>query len=285
LTLPGLEPEPPPPNTRTHVAKKEARKKVKKQWRKKSMDKFKALKSGTFAMLGKKSTGVMKKMPTTNKKRIITKKDLEILETINRFGYMTVKEIAKISGRQEKRIYTRLKTLCDYGLLNYQTLFYGTPRTYWLTYDGKITCDSPLTPIKGLKAATYMHGLKVVGVYIKLKEQYGEGMTWITDREIMSSRVTSAQTFKAAFQALKAKIPDGVIVYENKKFAVEVELSLKGSSRMKKIIGDYVKALSDGVFQAVLYYTDSQRVQKRLEETIMAVAGTSANRFRILEID
>jgi hypothetical protein len=101
----------------------------------------------------------------------------------------------------------------------------------------------------------------------------------------MSSRVTNAETFKAAFQALKAKIPDGVVVYENKKFAVEMELTLKGSNRMKKIIGDYVKAMSDGIFNAVLYYTDNQRVQKRLEETIIAVAGTSVNRFKIMEID
>lgn len=251
------------------------------------MNKFEAFKSGTFALSGKKRKEKRKKndkgatTKMAGKKRIITKSDLAILETINRFGYMTVKEIAEISERQEKPVYTRLKALCDHGLLNHRRMFYATAGAYWLTHEGKNACYSELTPIKELNVATFNHGLKVVGVYIGLKKRYGEKLIWITDREILSSKVMNASTFKGAFQALKSKVPDGIAVYENRKFAVEVELSLKGRNRMKKIIENYVTALKNNTFQGILYYTGEPRVRKRLEETIADVAGTLANHFQI----
>jgi hypothetical protein len=72
-----------------------------------------------------------------------------------------------------------------------------------------------------------------------------------------------------------------VAIYDNKKFAVEVELSLKSSARLRKIIEDYVKLLNKGEFHGILYFSSRRRVAEVLQTTIRAVAGVQAIRFSI----
>jgi hypothetical protein len=231
-----------------------------------------------FSMAAKKSEG-----------HKITENDIAILTTINRFGFMTVREIAKITGRLETVVYSRLKVLCDYELLENQRLFYGKPGAYWLTYQGKIACESPLSTIKGPRIATYNHDLCVIAVYIELKKKYGEKLSWLTAREIMSEKFAASKNGEAspprnALAPIKGHIADGVALFDDKKFAVEVELSMKGPARLKKIIAEYVKALNSGIFNAVLYDTNNPHIADRLKEVITAVTGQLAGHFRIGKI-
>jgi hypothetical protein len=219
------------------------------------------------------------------KKQIaITKNDIVIIGLINRFGFLTVKEISKITNRLEKVVYQRLKLLCDGGFLQHKAIFWGQHGAYWPTYKGQAACRSLLTPIKAPRVATYAHELKVVEVYMALKERYGEKLSWLTARELMSDKIASAADFKQAFKALRSRTPDGIAIYEGRKFAVEVELSLKKNARLRQIIGSYASAINGGLYDLVLYYTDQPGIADKLKAAIAGVGGVAGAKFRVGKI-
>lgn len=218
---------------------------------------------------------------TLAKNRVITERDIAIMQEINRFGFMTVAEVARLFSIQEQRAYHRLKIMCNFELLQHQRLLHNIPGAYWLTRHGQNACKSALSPIKAPRLATFEHELRVIRVYLNLRERYGSALSWITPREILSTKVAQAQTFKQAFAAMKSKTPDGIAMHDTKRFAIEVELSLKGNVRLKKIIADYARSIHESTFDAVLYYTDQQHIAKKLEDIIAAVAGSTTARFKI----
>jgi hypothetical protein len=214
----------------------------------------------------------------------LTENDVIILEEINRFGFMTVREIATITKRHEKVVYSRLKFLCEQEMLKHKQLLWGHPGAYWLTYRGQRFAKSLLTPIKEPRISTYAHELAVIAVFIEMTAKYGEKLSWLTARELMSDKISAAENYKEAFKRLKSKIPDGIALFDGKKFAVEVELTLKGKARLAQIVNNYTKALEKHIFDAILYYTNQPRIANRLNETINAVAGAAAGRFRVGEV-
>jgi hypothetical protein len=207
-----------------------------------------------------------------------------ILEEINRFGYMTIREIAAITKRHEKVIYGRLKVLRDQEMLKHKQLLWGRPGAYWLTCKGQRFAKSLLTPIKEPRISTYAHELAIISVFIEIKARYGEKLTWLTARELMSDKISAAQNYKEAFKQLKNRVPDGIALFDGRKFAVEVELALKGKARLSQIINNYAKSLENHLFDGILYYTDQPRIADRLNETINTVAGATAGRFRVGEV-
>jgi hypothetical protein len=225
-----------------------------------------------------------KEKTRARKPAAFSENDVTILEEINRFGFMTVREIASITKRHEKVVYSRLKFLCDQEMLKHKQLFWGQPGTYWLTYKGQRLAKSLLTPIKEPRVSTYAHELAVIAVFIEMKARYGEKLTWLTARELMSDKISAAQNYKEAFKQLKNRTPDGIAIFDGRKFAVEVELALKGKSRLTQIVNNYTKSLENHIFDAILYYTNQPRIADRLNETIAAVAGTAAGRFRVGEV-
>jgi len=214
--------------------------------------------------------------------RVITERDKQILNVINRFGFMTVIEVAAIFNMQEQRAYARLKVLNDAGLIKHERILHSYPGAYWITREGRETSGSLLTPIREPRLATFEHELKVIQVYLALKNKYGDNLIWITAREILSGKIADAKTTKEAFRLLKSKIPDALILRDGKRFAIEVELSLKSTPRLKKILADYSANMSKGVFDGVLYYTDKDTIAERLEKLISTTAF--AGQFRIIRL-
>lgn len=215
-------------------------------------------------------------------RRVITERDREIIGLINRFGFITADKLALIYGISENRMRRRLKVLVDYELLKHERLLSAYPGVYWPTRDGKELSGNPLTPIVKPRFATFEHELAVIDVYLEVKQKYGDSINWITAREIMSNRLAHARDAKEAFRLLKSKIPDALIMREGKKFAVEVELSLKGLPRLKKILADYNSGIAQGAFDGVLYYTDKETVFSRLTQILSG--APMARQFQILRL-
>jgi hypothetical protein len=219
-----------------------------------------------------------------SKNQTLTKNDLDILDKINRFGFLTVREIARMTDRQETVIYRRIKLLCDGDYLNHKLIFWGQPGAYWLTYKGKTICNSPLSTIRCPSVGTYAHELKVAEVYINLKGKYGDKFSWLTARELVSEKVDAAADYARAFKSMKTRrTPDGVLLYNSQKIAIEVELSLKRKIRQRQIISNYMKLLNHGIFDMVIYFIDKTTVGEHLKEAIEA-ADPASVKFHIRKI-
>jgi hypothetical protein len=212
----------------------------------------------------------------------ITERDRDIITLINKFGFMTADRLGKIYSISQSRVHRRLKILCDKNLLRHNRLLSAYPGAYWPTKDGKELSGSFLTPIHAPRLATFEHDLKVIDVYIDIKEKYGDSVNWLTSREILSRRITEARSTREAFQALKSKIPDAILVRGDKKFAVEIELSTKSRQRLRKILAGYAASLAQGTLNSVLYYTTRQTIAERLERLIEE--ANLSEYFRILKI-
>ncbi|GHV48768.1 hypothetical protein FACS1894204_13160 [Synergistales bacterium] len=213
----------------------------------------------------------------------ITERDRQIIALINKFGFFTADRLSKIYAISQNRIYRRLKVLHDNKLLQYKRFLNAYPGVYWPTKDGKELSDSQLTPIHAPRIATFEHELRVIDVYISVKEKYGDSVQWITAREIISNRIAEARDAKEVLQVLKSKIPDAILIRENKKFAVEVELSVKSRQRLKKILTNYAVSLTQSIFDGVLYYITKKSVAERLERLITETNLTG--QFRILRLE
>jgi hypothetical protein len=214
----------------------------------------------------------------------ITERDKNIIALINRFGFMTADKLSKIYGITQSRIHRRLKILCDRNLLNHERILSAYPGAYWPTRNGKELSDSFLSPIHGPRLATFEHDLKVVDVYIDIKEKYKNSVDWLTSREILSNRISEAKDASEAFKVLKSKVPDAIVIRDGKKFAIEVELSAKSRQRLRKILSGYAVSLAQGVLNGVLYYTTKQSIAERLERLITEANLTGQFRILILKV-
>lgn len=94
--------------------------------------------------------------------------------------------------------------------------------------------------------ANYEHDLKVVDLSIELERQ-GE---WISMRELRQDSKTDM-------------IPDGVLIKDGKKIAVEVELTKKSERNLKKKMGYYKRSID---YDEIWYFVSSRVVYDAVEK-------------------
>ena len=113
---------------------------------------------------------------------------------------------------------------------------------------------------------------------VEVRLQYErEGFTWICERELRK-KYSRNEKFTQHF-------PDGEIVFENAKFAVEVELSVKTTARRKRILEVYGsqerlnKTLFGYKYEKVLYFVN----QKTEGSTREAVKKSGLQIFEVID--
>jgi hypothetical protein len=163
------------------------------------------------------------------------------------------------------------------GLVKHVQLIHGQPGVYWLTRIGGQACGSSLKPLKEPVLQTFVHDLQLVGLANQLETTYPD-ITWITAREIMSQRLQGVTDRKVALQQMAAQIPDGILVREGRRFAVELELSLKADKRLQNIVTNYGKDILAGHYTAVLYYCGTKVIWERISQ--LAAQTAAADRFQ-----
>lgn len=177
----------------------------------------------------------------------LTKRDLEILYWINRMRYVTVNQVAKKFKIGIWYTYKRLKKLCDDEYLYSLRIFRNKPGVYICTQKGAEISGSNLwAPKHYVNLANYEHDLKVVDLSIELERQ-GE---WISMRELRQDSKTDM-------------IPDGVLIKDGKKIAVEVELTKKSERNLKKKMGYYKRSID---YDEIWYFVSSRVVYDAVEK-------------------
>ena len=220
-------------------------------------------------------------------KAVITERDIKIMAEINRHGFMGAEEISRAFTMPVRVAYTRLQKLVETGFVKHERILHAYPGVYWLTFSGKGACNSSLSTLGTPSAGTFEHELKTVRLYLAVKAKYGDKLIrWQTARELRSNKFNISGDPEAGFKAAKSHTPDALLILDNEpglsKYALELELSIKSTPRLKSIIENYTAALHRGQLDRVVYYCGNDTIKKRLED--MMTTSAMAGKFQVITV-
>lgn len=160
----------------------------------------------------------------------LTERDVEILRFINDFGFCEISHIGRRFQLKNLRSYKIMKRLIRGGLVAHERVFHNRPGAYFLTRAGaKYT---PLPPIYKIPKDLYKHQIAIIDVYFKLIQLYPDA-TWL------SERVLKRDKFTEGF-GRTGHLADGkLIMPDQKRVAIEVELTMKSRRRLEQIFRAY----------------------------------------------
>ncbi|MGU9546122.1 hypothetical protein ACQW56_31800, partial [Bacillus cereus] len=78
------------------------------------------------------------------------------------------------------------------------------------------------------------------------------------------------------------RVADGILIVNEKKYAVELELSLKNRTRVKQIISDYAERIAKGQYVSVIYVVEKESIAKVLREEMNQTVVS--DRFQIMKL-
>jgi len=186
----------------------------------------------------------------------ITHRDLDIIRWINGFGFVETKHIVNKFKISEGTAYTRLKKLVSHGYLKFERIFHGKSGIYRATKLGVNLTNDILPPIKKVKISQYHHDLVLIDLSIILAETIGG--TFITERHIRHEK-----GLKGVGQ--RGHISDAELVLDNKKIAIEMELSSKGKTRRRSILNFYLRKFE---YKELWYFCGSSEIQNQIKPLI-----------------
>jgi hypothetical protein len=118
------------------------------------------------------------------------------------------------------------------------------PGVYFLTIKAVKLINTDLPLITYVPTNNYSHYMEVLRVYLKVREKYPDG-TWISERRLIRQKHED-------MAGNKEHLPDGILILpDEKRIAIEVELSLKARERLLNILTDY---LVDKAIHEVWYF-------------------------------
>ena len=162
----------------------------------------------------------------------ISKKDLELLDWVNQHGFANIRQISFKFGVTNASAYNRVHRLVKHEYLIHQRVFHQTPGVYRTTTLATKILNCKLPALSKISIANFQHNWILVDLSLALQQKFaGE---FITERALRSG----IERFKIG---KKSHISDGILILDNKKIAIELELSCKAKLRLEKIIREYLK--------------------------------------------
>jgi len=156
--------------------------------------------------------------------------------------------------------YAQMKMLARFGIIKHVMVLPDLPGVYFLTAKAVRLIDTDLPLITYVPINHYSHYIEVLRVYLTVRESHPDS-TWITERRLIRQKYDD-------MAGSKDHLPDGILILpDEKRIAIEVELSLKGRDRLLNILTDYVvdKAIHE------VWYFCSPKVLLVLRETAAVV--------------
>jgi len=180
----------------------------------------------------------------------LTDKDKELIKLIDRWGFMSVKDICKIQGyKNENLAVWRLKRLVENHLIKREKSVFG--------YYFYVPAD-----FRGVDLATVEHDQTAMHLCLALCRMHK--VEYLTIRELRS-----AARVNEGVVGLSRKVPDFVLVNKDgQQIACEVELSQKSLTRQRENIGRYVECLARNEYSKVWYFCGSGAILERVKGLI-----------------
>lgn len=188
----------------------------------------------------------------------LTTRDQDLLAWINAVGFVTIAQLAFMLKVSIPTAYIRAQKLTQHGYLTHERIFHSAPGIYRVTPMGVQICGSELPFVRTLSLATYRHDLLVTSLSFELCSQYEA--RFITERELRhAGRIKNS----GSSHALNTEhTPDGVLVFDDKRVAIEVELSQKSKRRLESIYRFY---LGNFDYNEVWYFCGSEGVKAQIQ--------------------
>jgi DNA-binding Lrp family transcriptional regulator len=160
----------------------------------------------------------------------ITERDIEILQFINEFGFCEMPQLEKRFNLKTPRSYKIMQRLVKAGLIIHERILYNRPGVFYLSQRGAKQTDLPA--IINISLASYKHQIMIIEVYFKLIQRYPEAQ-WISERKLKRDKFQDGI-------GKRGHIADGMLIFpDQKKVAIEIELSAKGKRRINEIFRSY----------------------------------------------
>lgn len=160
----------------------------------------------------------------------ITERDIEIINFINIFGFCEMPHLDKKFGFKKPRNYQVMRRLVQGGLIIHEQIFHQRHGVYRVSKKGGIYTDLPV--LSYVPLAIYRHETMLIDLYFYLMRAYPEA-TWVSERELVFTQ------FKEGV-GKRGHVADGMMYFpDGKKISIELELSLKGTSRLERILKGY----------------------------------------------
>ena len=155
---------------------------------------------------------------------VLQERDYLVLRQIHRWRFLLGRHIKSLCGFGGTRATDRrLKLLTESGYIERKKYLYGIPYLYTLTYKGRILLGVNKNNGK-IRIEKVSHDVHVLDTAIYFMKKFGLTLDDIT---------TEKELHIIDGFGLRNHRPDFVFKYENKKYAVEVELSLKPKERFE----------------------------------------------------
>lgn len=159
----------------------------------------------------------------------LTKRDKEILCFINESGICVMPQIQRQFNFKFPRNYQVMKRLIKGGYVSHNQIFRNQHGVYFVTSKGAEHTSLPA--LSTISLGGYKHQLLITDIRQKLCTQFTE-TTWISERYLKQQKFYYG-IGKSGHTA------DGMLIFPNKKVAIEVELSMKGKHRLENIFNAY----------------------------------------------
>ena len=187
---------------------------------------------------------------------LITKRDIDILNWINGAGFVNIEQIAERYKISTSTAYGRMRKLVIRGVLIFERMAHNQPGHYRVTKLGASFSPWEMPPIRHVSWGSYEHSKLIVDLSIKLVQKYQ--CSFMSERE---------WRYELDFLGIgrRGHLCDGVLLKDDKKIAIEVELTTKGKRRLNGIIKDYVKNFT---FDEVWYFCGSSAVIKLIKSHV-----------------
>src|SRR5579862_1894816 len=137
----------------------------------------------------------------------LTKRDLEILNFINQFGFCEMPHLDRRFGLNKPFNYKLMGRLIRRGLVKHKRVFYDRHGVYWLSRDG--ASHTPLPPIKKIPVGIYRHEVLLIELYFELTKRYPEAK-WIGERELIWDKFSEGV-------GQKGHVADGMLIFPDGK--------------------------------------------------------------------
>ena len=188
----------------------------------------------------------------------ITNRDREILRFINEVGYCTTEQLGRWFSIKMRRLYKVMERLIKAKLVMHERIYFNKPGIYFLTNQGAKFTSLPA--IDKVSKGVFDHQLIMIDLILKLRNMYPDA-TWVSERHL------KYQKFLYGVGRF-GHISDGIFIFpDDRKVAIEVELTLKAKHRLEKILRAYGGQLE---ISEVWYFCN--------EDVMRGVAALSAKR-------
>jgi len=159
----------------------------------------------------------------------LVERDYHIMREVGRWRFMLGRHIKELCGFSTiSACDKRLKVLIEAGYLERKKYIYGVAGLYTLTHKGRILSGLNKRA-ENIRLERINHDIIVLDIVI----------FFIKDLSILTDHIITEKELhiKDGFGVSKHH-PDFVIIYDDKKYAVEIELNLKEKKRFEKNIKD-----------------------------------------------